>query len=42
MAETLGSIVKEAKRNKYSLTKKLSQDGELLAWVGWHDLSDHA
>ena len=30
MAETLGSIVKEAKRNKYSLTKKLSQDGELL------------
>ena len=28
MAETLASIVKEAKKIKYSLTKKLSEDGE--------------
>ncbi len=39
MAETLGSIVKEAKRNKYSLTKKLSQDGELLGWMTWSQWS---
>lgn len=30
MGETLHSIAKEAKRNKFSLTKKLSEDGELL------------